>query len=78
MEPNINLDISSYSTIDIEQLLHLKSPYTISDINNSQQRLVTELVDKKIFNDNEQKTRVIQFIEQISNHIKSINNIRFI
>ena len=74
MEPNINLDISSYSTIDIEQLLHLKSPYTISDINNSQQRLVTELVDKKIFNDNEQKTRVIQFIEQISNHIKSINN----
>jgi len=73
----LNLDCDSYKDVEIDNLLHLKKPYTKNDITNAKQRLRGQIINNKNL-ESEKQREILFFIDTISqrilNKLVEINN----
>jgi hypothetical protein len=73
----LNLDCDSYKDVEIDNLLHLKKPYTQNDITNAKQRLRGQIMNNKNL-ESEKQREILFFIDTISqriiNKLVEINN----
>jgi hypothetical protein len=65
---SFNLSSDSYTKGEIEKLLHLSPPYTVSDIMNSKQRLITKFNSVNL--GDEKQRNIGDFIDAIAIRIK--------
>jgi hypothetical protein len=70
---NLNLNGDSYTTSEIEKLLHLSKPYTATDIHSSKQRLLNQFSKTNLGSEKERE--MIDFLDAITLRVK--NNVDF-
>jgi hypothetical protein len=72
---DLNLNSQSYSTGEIENLLHLTKPYTSDDIAAAKKRLIQQFTTTAHLG-NEKQRELIHFIDTIANRIKNDRDIQ--
>lgn len=70
MEESLILNSDSYSTSEIEKLLHLSRPYTLNDINGSRQRLLQQFSNTNL--GKEKQREIVNFIDAITLRVKNV------
>jgi len=70
MEESLILNSDSYSTSEIEKLLHLSRPYNVNDINGSRQRLIQQFSNTNL--GKEKQREIVDFIDAITLRVKNV------
>jgi hypothetical protein len=69
MEESLILNSDSYSTSEIEKLLHLSRPYNLNDINGSRKRLLQQFSNTNLGKEKQQE--FVNFIDAITLRVKN-------